>query len=661
MKGLGLWVAIAVTSAPVYAQVAAFPPAAAPASPSGGSSIRAYGGVSLDRKELQELINVKDPCWNAPPTPVPPQGPSNPAQTPPLTTQWRPCFPAQGGRTVDPQIAVSPTRVVVTSQARLGFYEKSGSYLGSITARQMFAPLGLDDGSVDAVNLYRDLRAIYDGYRGRFWLQATGFTRSQPDPGKRKTITAVAVSKSQSPLDGWYLYWWDAVNDFGNPAGSVYQAGDLAEEPFLGIDPIAIQQANGVFNSGNHRYWRIAFFPAAAMAAGTPGPLAGWQYGDLKNPNGGAAWMVQPVVHHGATTRAYYTSRQGTSQAVVWAVSNPFQPGQQLTRVAVTMPSAWNTPVNAPQAGSPDIIRMNRLGTSVLKADYRNGWLHLVTNDAKNWFGDGMLSSIRLVRMDVTGYPFIPTSGGFINRVVGQNDGIDDPSDAHIHYAWPAVAVNASGHMVTVFSRSGAGLFPEARYSAYFSNESDMRASRVLKAGEAPYAIPGLSGLLPWGETAGASVDPYDDKAVWMTHQYSSADPGALGNHDLWVGKVLGGQVIDIFVQAIRESDPPEGGPGMPVDIVYQLRNEGDGLAESIPVEVFLVGEDGRRVLLSATEQKGLEPGTETLVRETVVIPRDTAPGHYQIRIVADPANRNPEYSEDNNAADVPLLVTEAR
>jgi len=652
MKSFALGIAIVITSAPVWAQV--------PASASGGSSIRAHGGVNLDRLRLQRIILAgDDPCWKAPPAPTPFPGVSFSWQTPPLTTQWKPCFPKQGGLTVDAQIAVSPTRVVVTSQRRMGFYEKSGSYLGSLTARQMFAALGLDDGTEDAINDYRDLRAVYDTYRNRFWLSATGLTRNQPDPGKRRSVTAVAVSKSSSPLDGWYLYWWDAVNDFGNPAGGVYQAGDLAEDPYVGIDPAAVHTANGVFNAGSHRYWRIAFFPAALMASGTPGPLAGWQYGDLKNPNGGAAWMVQPVVHHGPTSRAYYAGRQGGGDAVVWAISNVLQPGQQIARTAVAM-TAWNKPVNAPQQGSADLIRMNRLGTAVLKATFRNGWLHLVTNDAENWFGDGMLSSIRLARMDVTGFPTIPTSGGFIDRRFGMNHPTEDDPKARVHYAWPAVAVNGAGDMIVVYGRSGSTLFPEARYSAYFPNEGDIRHSRLLREGDGPYDIPfWASPVLPWGETAGASPDPYDNEAVWMCHQYASHSSAPLGNHDLWVGKVLGEQVIDVAVYAIREeSDPPTGGGGMPWEIAYRARNEGDGPVTAIPITVYLVGADGGRVQVSASELRGLAPGEETLVRETITIPRGTPAGRYQILIVADEANGIPEYSETNNVGALPLLVT---
>jgi len=177
-----------------------------------------------------------------------------------------------------------------------------------------------------------------------------------------------------------------------------------------------------------------------------------------------------------------------------------------------------------------------------------------------------------------------------------------------------------------VYSRSGSTLFPEARYSAYFANEADIRHSRRLREGDAPYDIPFWGGpVLPWGETAGAAPDPYDDEAVWMCHQYASQSPAPLGNHELWVGKVLGEPVSDIAVYAIREeSDPPTGSGGMPVDIRYTVRNEGDGPVSAVPIAVFIVGADGARVQVSAREQRGLEPGEEALVRETVAIPPGT-------------------------------------
>src|SRR5260370_28436727 len=100
------------------------------------------------------------------------------------------------------------------------------------------------------------------------------------------------------------------------------------------------------------------------------------------------------------------------------------------------------------------------------------------------------------------------------------NSSIDDPPNAHDYYAWSAVEVNQNLDMALVYARSGANLYPEVRISAYYAAESDIRPSRLLKAGEAPADSsacdskgnvigPGSFNPVPWGAPAGAAPGPH--------------------------------------------------------------------------------------------------------------------------------------------------------
>jgi len=86
--------------------------------------------------------------------------------------------------------------------------------------------------------------------------------------------------------------------------------------------------------------------------------------------------------------------------------------------------------------------------------------------------------------------------------------------------------------MVVVYARSGKTLYPEVRFSVYYRNESDIRPSRLLHSGEAPYDQG--NSPLRWGDCAGASVDPSDDTAIWIAQEYAKAN----GNYGIWVGEV---------------------------------------------------------------------------------------------------------------------------
>src|SRR5207302_9362151 len=96
---------------------------------------------------------------------------------------------------------------------------------------------------------------------------------------KLHPIIALGVSKTENPLDGWWLYYFDAVAHWGMGNDGVYQAGDAIDYPLLGIDPVTVSFTNKVANavSKNYRYWRLAFAQADPMSQGS-GNVKGIQY-----------------------------------------------------------------------------------------------------------------------------------------------------------------------------------------------------------------------------------------------------------------------------------------------------------------------------------------------------------------------------------------------
>jgi hypothetical protein len=263
----------------------------------------------------------------------------------------------------------------------------------------------------------------------------------------------------------------------------------------------------------------------------------------LTNPDGNATReVIQPVIHHTSSPRAYFVSRYyaGGNKVLVWALTNALQPGQQINRVEVTL-SPFRTPGNSPQAGSSQRIQMNNLNNDVLKAVHRNNWLYFTMNDARDWFNDGqLLNSVRVVRLDISNYPTIQT---VVDRVFGSNNSITDLPSDHIYYGWSALEVNRSGDIIIVYSRSGPRFFPEARFSVFLFADSEIRPSRVLKVGEGPYLLnyPDATGAneLRWGDTAGACVDPSDDTTVWVAQTYASDHrTWQINNWSVWVGKI---------------------------------------------------------------------------------------------------------------------------
>jgi hypothetical protein len=474
-----------------------------------------------------------------------------PPQTPAPTKTWQAKLAGKAGFPADAQIAVSSTHVIVGNRQQMRYYDKDGSPLGNaISAASFFAPLNLKDGAGNSIDRFNDVRLIFDSYRKCFWVVATAGSSKAATaaPGKRRSYIAVGVSVTENPLDDWHRYYWDGAAQQGDSSSSIWKPGDAPDYPFVGIDPVAITTTNQVNDvNGNFKYWHVSLYPADSLAGGQF--ESGWQYWDLKQPDGSAPGKVAPAVHHGSPKggRAYWVSRQGADSLVVWAITNPFKPTRKLVSVAVPMPSAWGKPVEGQQKGSSKLIEFTNLGNDPLKAVFRNEFLHVVTNDVHDWGGIGKpRTSIRYIRLPVSNFPKVskpPASGG-VSRTFGGGSPLEKIAGLK-YYGWPAVEANKDGNAVIGYARTGEEVYPEVRASAYMSNEDDIRPSRLLKAGDKPYDnqyYPAANAVLPWADTAGASVDPSDDTGIWVAQEYasSSADPNGNGNYEIWVAKLFG-------------------------------------------------------------------------------------------------------------------------
>jgi hypothetical protein len=286
----------------------------------------------------------------------------------------------------------------------------------------------------------------------------------------------------------------------------------------------------------------VSFFPAKELANGSA--AIGYEYWGLTDPNGDPAYIIQPAVHHGSNSRAYFASTYGTNKILIWGLKDPLKSTQQINRISVTV-APFTYPPNAPQKDSTDKIKMTNLNNEPIKAVCRNNMLYLCMNDARDWFKDNQpTNSIRLVRMNVDKFPEVSTNpaNGFINRIFGANNPLEDSPKTRMYYGWPAIEVNKNGDMAIVYTRTGDLIYPQMRYTARLAAENDVRPSRLVKDGEASYDGQGGSSVLAWGDIAGASVDPSDDTTIWIAHQYATARAtnSTNGNFDLWIAKVFG-------------------------------------------------------------------------------------------------------------------------
>lgn len=158
-----------------------------------------------------------------PPPPVPLiLGPAPPPNASPATkASWR-AAPCIKGNPSDAQIAVSSTHVAVTMESSMACTTK-GNKQEKLFNADLFNPLllSLAPGGKDNCNQkpyvacaqkQSDMRVLFDPYPKRFWLLDGGVIyTADRDPKKARGYFLLAVSQTEDPKDGWYLYWWDAV------------------------------------------------------------------------------------------------------------------------------------------------------------------------------------------------------------------------------------------------------------------------------------------------------------------------------------------------------------------------------------------------------------------------------------------------------------------
>jgi uncharacterized protein (TIGR03437 family) len=593
---------------------------------------------------------------------------------PELTTNWSSTGQAIGGLDggsypPDTQIATSRTHVVVTANTMIGFYDKSGHLLQKIAVPTFFSPLNLD--TQYGLDGYFDGRVIFDAYRNRFWLGSLLQNNAHAADSQRLTKFVVGVSKTENPLDGWYLYWWDAVAGDGKPGTRGNQAGDGADYPSIGVDKLGFYQTNMVCSATitncPGRYQHMTHFPAAPLTQGVNNLPAGTEYWDIKAHDGQLlpkGNILQPAVHHGTENKqTFFAAAYDGNQVIVYGLSKHYQQNEEFKPVSFQLTTNYRGTTEGPQKDSCNKIQHSNLGNNVQKAVYRSGFLYLVMQDTNSPFGDGDLATVRFVRQHVFNFPTLETGANVFTDIFVESRALTDQQSWRSHAGWPAVEVNKDQVAGIVYSRTGANLYPEARYTVYVQNQTNLFRSRLLQAGEGYYSSIGncpakptddpADHLIRWGDLAGASVDPYDDEAIWFAQSYATTDH----NYKIAVGKLFGTRHPDLIVAGPVGIGRGAYKPSEEVTYSVRIRNQGDGVSRPARYSVYL----STNTTISTSDRKVAElnfgavnAGAETQLIDTkFAVPADLAPGLYYLGVVIDSGQQNDsqfqEYSTDNN------------
>jgi hypothetical protein len=644
----------------------------------------------------------------------------------------------------DPQIAASTTHLVVTTNRTIRYYDKSGtpvsadvegapfsakldvaSIFGAFFSPRKGNPMntglnlpgnlkcdpginallatGAQKAKVaDCIKDVYDTRVIFDSFRERFWLVAqarndtAGHYESLSSTAEhvgRRDKQLIAVSRSEDPREGWYVYWTEstlddgACNAIGSSPGpapmcpnSTYRPGDAADYPSIGVSKDYVTTTIGVVNvnpwnakAGGPSYANVNVFPPDKMAAGKPCPKCGWSYGrvavSLDNGIGGNPvdvgtldGIAQPAVQHGAVPSGWSLLAKnvpGENQLLVlgFRKAEAGAGAPPLHGAFVFVPASAAGVNDLPQRPSPSTPSPKRVaaaavGSIALKAVARGPRLFVSWMDCRKWTvaSTECANAGRVVAVNPVKLLSTPLTPLFLDRLFGPRD-LLDAAGTIVYYGYPWIEVNNAGDLVATYSASGAKNFLSTRYAVRKFGQQSFLPGAVLKAGTT--AATEVFAL----DTAGTSVDPSDGLGVWIINAYAYPQ-GSAGWIDYAFGKILGTTRADLSVQTGGGITTPGEIPGgAATEVSGLIRNEGDKRSAQTPGTITLVGR-GQTVVVGNFTVPGLAPGKTFRFKVEAKVPGTVPAGSYQMQV--DVARRGKEYSSKNNKGHRTVMIKAA-
>jgi len=380
-----------------------------------------------------------------------------------------------------------------------------------------------------------DPRILYDRDNQR-WIA------SIVNPASENVI--LAVSKTSSPLDvitNWVKY-------------TIQVAQPNADTDF---DTLGMDQ-NGIYLSVVHRTggtnagFTVAAFRKEDIYSGKT------NYVILTNTNPGLlSWAIQPAVNFDqVATNGYawfvakgppewganyysggailYRRLQWSGTNAVWAdatwITNPITSYRNYFDLDGTNSLYSPTDgIGAPQAGGSSKIGLGNVGSRLMMAVIRNGYLWTCQHVGLSGTNGGYLGDQTGTNVDRSAAQWINLQVGTTNLTYNASGRVYDPAPTNPFWFYvPSLMVNCANDMVMGFSGSSANNYISAYYSWLFNGNLAASAPIALQTGTTAFT----SGSR-WGDYSYTSIDPADDWTYWTLQEY--AYPSGVYSWATWI------------------------------------------------------------------------------------------------------------------------------
>jgi len=416
----------------------------------------------------------------------------------------------------DTNLAAGPNHVMVTVNALVGTYSKTGTLLSKKSMSDVFANVCT---SCSAQN-YFDPHITYDSVAGH-WIVVELY--KDISAGVSKIL--VAISQSSDPTGNWWNYSLNAVLNYSGE-------NTWADYPDVGFDGIAAASGGAVYItvnqftfSGNPHVFRTAALYILAKSQLYSGSSVNyWRAWGRTNSDGSQAFTLRASKTYGNPGGEFLiNSRNSGSTVTLWRVNPTYPPNPVNWTLRSTINiGSYLLPPPASQLGTTDVI--DTLDNRIYNAVWRNNRLYAAFTRAHNW-GSGTVAAVHYLKINTS------NNTPEINQTFGA-DGL--------HYYCPAIATDNANNIVLVFSRSNSTEYAGARYSGRLTCDTRMQDSAQLKAGTVPLLKRTGQSKSRWGDYQATAIDPSDGAKVWIYGEWAASLPGINNDYKwgTWVAQV---------------------------------------------------------------------------------------------------------------------------
>lgn len=403
-----------------------------------------------------------------------------------------PGLPSTGWLPYDATLATGPEHVMVSVNASVGFYAKSGSLILQRSLASWFSSV------VTNAKIF-DPKVLYDQFARRWVLLAVGLAANP-----NRSWFLLSISETADPRGRWFNYALDATRD-GSTA-----TNNWADYPAIGVDADALYITANMFRFGGaFQYAKLRVIPKAGPYAG--GTMRFSDFVKLKNDDGSMAFTIQPCHTFGSPGVEYLvntlypsSTRPTQNQLTVWSLRDAAT-APRLSRKSVTI-APYSLPPDADQKGGGTPLDTGDI--RMLNAVYSGGSVWCVFTTAQTWSGTNRAAFCWL--------QLRPSENAILQQgIFGARDG---------SYFYPAIMSDVHGNVIVTFARCSSTEFASVHYSGRTTTDPSgrLRPSVLLKAGVANYL--GLDGMgrNRWGDYAGIALDPVDSRQIWLYHGYAA-------------------------------------------------------------------------------------------------------------------------------------------